>query len=90
MMTLQFEEGGTANGTGGCNDFSTTYEAGDNGSLTFGPILSTKMACEGVMELEQAYFDGLAAVQQFERPQGELILSSQDGKTRIVLMMPPK
>ena len=50
LLNLQFEEGGNANGEGGCNSFFATYQAGSDGSITFGPVGSTKMACPDFME----------------------------------------
>lgn len=50
-------------GSGGCNNFFTSYESTDDGSLTIaGPIGSTMMFCEGFMDAETAYFAALEAV----------------------------
>lgn len=89
-VTIQFEEGGSANGTGGCNDFSTTYEADMDGKMVFGPVASTKMMCDATIELENAYFQALAKVEKFAFEDYHLVLSSADGKTRVVFAMPPK
>lgn len=87
--TLQFEPGGKVNGTGGCNNFSATFQADYDGSMKLGPVLSTKMACEGSMTLENAYFNALSKVERFST-EGGLVLSSADGKTEMVFRMPPK
>jgi putative lipoprotein len=89
-MTLQFETETKANGTGGCNSFGADYQASKDGKLSFGPIMSTMMACENGMQLETAYLQALAKVQQFKVVQTKLTLSSNDGKTTLVLSMPPK
>ena len=88
-VTIQFEPGGKANGTGGCNNFSTTFQADYDGTMRFGPVVSTKMFCEGTMELESAYFEALSKVERFSTSDG-LVLSSADGQTQIVFQMPPK
>lgn len=90
QLTLQFEENGNANGQGGCNSFGTTFQATKDGKMAFGPVLSTKMACEGAMEMENAYLAALSKVQTFQRPQTSLVLASADGKTRLEYRMPPK
>jgi heat shock protein HslJ len=90
LLNLQFEEGSKANGEGGCNSFFADYQVSSDGKLSFGPIGSTKMACEPGMDLETAYFDALSRVQQFRTEQGKLTLSSTDGKTTLIYNMPPK
>jgi len=89
-MTLQFENGGQANGTGGCNSFGVTYQADYDGSLSFGPIASTRMFCEGMMEQENVYFEALSRVAQFRIAEGKLFMTSADGQTELVFTRPPK
>jgi copper homeostasis protein (lipoprotein) len=50
-------------GSGGCNRFSGTYEAGA-GTLTFGPLMSTRMACPG-LETETAFLKALEGTRRF-------------------------
>lgn len=89
-VTLQFEEGGQANGAGGCNNFRMTYSTGQDGKLAFGPIVSTKMACADWMDLESSYFQALSKTERFNTEDFQLKLSSADGKTVLVFHMPPK
>ena len=50
-------------GSGGCNNFFTAYESTDDGDLSIdGPIGSTMMFCEGLMDAETAYFAALETV----------------------------
>lgn len=89
-VTIQFEDGGKANGTGGCNDFFADYGAGENGKIKIGPVGSTKMACDTGMQQENAYFSALEKVERFEVANGRLRLFSADGSTEVVFRMPPK
>lgn len=89
-VTIQFSEDGSVNGTGGCNDFGTTYTLGADGKLEFGPVTSTKMACEQGMDIENAYFQALEKVERFSTENFRLVLSSADGKTSLTFRMPPK
>lgn len=90
QLTLQFEEGGKANGAGGCNSFFADYKVSSSGSLTFGGIGATKMACELGMDLDQDYFRALSQVEQFRTEDGKLTVSSADGKTTLIYNLPPK
>lgn len=69
---------GQASGSSGCNTFTGSYEAGDDGSLTFGPLASTMMACEEPqMAVETAYLGALDKVTSFV-VDGDLTLSGDD------------
>lgn len=64
--TLEFAESGGASGNGSCNRFSGTATiAGD--SLSFGPLMSTKMACveEALTNQETRYLASLGSAQRF-------------------------
>jgi heat shock protein HslJ len=78
-VTLQFEEGNQAGGSGGCNTFGAEYEVLD-GSLAFTQIISTEIACtaEGVMEQEQQYFQTLQNAGEFELTNGQLTIRYGD------------
>jgi heat shock protein HslJ len=53
------------NGTGGCNSFGGTY-ATEGDTISFGPIASTLMACEGpTMEQETVYLAALDGAQTY-------------------------
>jgi heat shock protein HslJ len=90
-LTLQFADGNTVSGSGGCNSFGGSYQAGADGKLSFGgPLISSQMACLQGMQLESAYFNALAKVQQFQLDGGRLTLASADGQTSLVFAMPPR
>ena len=54
---------GQVSGSGGCNNYFAGYESTDEGDLTIsGPIGSTMMFCEDLMDTETAYFGALETV----------------------------
>jgi len=64
--TLSFAESGRASGNGSCNRFSGTATiAGD--SLSFGPLLSTKMACveDALTNQETRYLASLGSARRY-------------------------
>lgn len=73
--TIQFDPAnGRAAGFAGCNRYSAEYTlAGD--SLTFGPAISTKMACADGDELERSYLATLPEIRSYERSDSTLTLS---------------
>ncbi len=89
-ITIQFTQDGQANGSGGCNSFGASYQASKDGKMKIDQIISTMMACQQGMQQEQDYFKALAKVQQFQVADGKLTMSSTDGKTVLVFIMPPK
>jgi len=81
-ITLQLGADGRASGRGGCNGYGGGYTlAGD--ALSFGPMMSTKMACAPeLMDREQRYFQTLAHVAHFAvADDGALLLTTADGQT---------
>jgi heat shock protein HslJ len=52
VFTLNFKADRNMSGTTDCNGFSASYEISADGSLTIGPLASTKMFCEGSQEQE--------------------------------------
>jgi heat shock protein HslJ/uncharacterized protein YraI len=74
-VTLQFGADGSASGTDGCNQFSTTYtQRGDRLTIQQ-PAASTLMACaEPVMTQATAYMAALAATTRYDATERELAL----------------
>jgi len=64
-----------ATGSGGCNRFSGTFEVGRT-RLTFGPLMSTKMACVS-METENAFFRALERTRGY-RVRGRVLELTDD------------
>jgi heat shock protein HslJ len=66
-ITAVFETDSNLAGSGGCNDYNTTYQV-DGRDITIGPIMSTQKACaqpEGVMEQEGLYLQALESAAGF-------------------------
>jgi len=67
-----------ANGTGGCNQVSGSYEV-DGSRLTLGPMIGTMMACEKGMETELGFTDALGKVSGWKIAGRELELTDAEG-----------
>jgi heat shock protein HslJ len=78
--TIAFDDQGSVTGTGGCNTFSGEVSI-EGSDLTFGPLASTQMACEGdVSDQEQAFFTALQGVTGYTIDnEGRLVLEGDDG-----------
>jgi heat shock protein HslJ len=76
-LTLQSSDG-RAFGNAGCNRYSGPYTlSGDQ--LTFGPAISTKMACNEGMEVETALLGMLGNVRSYTATGSSLTLSGDAG-----------
>jgi len=76
--TLIFTEDG-AGGFAGCNNFNADYTA-DATALSFGPIMTTMMACEQpVMDFETEYLTALASVASYTTDGKTLTLTDASG-----------
>lgn len=88
---LAFKADGKAIGSGGCNNFFSTYNHGPNdvagaGALSFGPIGATKKMCPPeIMNVEQAFFKTLGDTQGAESSHLSLMLTDKDGTPLITL-----
>ncbi|HEY5890733.1 MAG TPA: META domain-containing protein [Acidimicrobiia bacterium] len=67
LVTAEFNEDGSVSGSGGCNRYRATYQV-EKSSLSFGPAMSTRMACPdiGIMEQETRYFALLERVRSYK------------------------
>ncbi len=52
--SLRFAEGGDIAGTTGCNRFLGRYELAGATTLAIGPLATTRMACDGAAEAQEA------------------------------------
>ncbi len=78
-VTLRLDSASSrASGSAGCNRYSATYTlSGD--SLTFGPGMSTKMACPDGMEIESRFLTSLASFKTFLATDTTLVLGDATG-----------
>lgn len=82
---IEFGQDGKLSGNVGCNGFGGEYEVNGN-AITFGPIMSTKMFCEGpVGEQEATTLSVLFESATFALDDNTLTITSADGNSVIVL-----
>ncbi len=81
--TLVFEDG-RAGGNASCNSFGSEYTA-ENGKLTFAPIESTLMYCDGVMDQESAYLAALQEAAGYQISGGNLEILNANGQVTLIL-----
>jgi len=76
-VTIAFDKG-RASGKAACNSYGGGYQAGNDGSLSFGTFALTMMACaEPLMSLESAYMDALGKMTTFTV--GDSLVLTGDG-----------
>lgn len=92
IISLTFDTGGSATGTGSINDYSAPYHADPaKGTLTFGHIAATLMAGpEQCMADEATYFASLANVTGYKLTTGSLTLLDKDGRVLLTFTTPLK
>ncbi|MFC6154231.1 META domain-containing protein [Nocardioides yefusunii] len=81
-------EGGKMTGNGGVNTLNGTYDAPEDGKVSFSPVASTKMAGEPAAQAqEERFLSELAKVVNFEidDEDGELELKDDKDNTLVVL-----
>lgn len=77
-FTITLLTGQNATGKTDCNSFFSEYALGSDGVLSFGPIGSTKMACEGSQEA--VFTDAISKVSHYTfNKDGNLVLILADG-----------
>lgn len=76
-MTLASAET-RASGNAGCNRYSGPYTLSGSG-LTFGPAISTKMACNEGMDVETAFLGMLPNVTSYQATDSSLTLMGSSG-----------
>jgi heat shock protein HslJ len=81
-LTLRLEAEGRASGSAGCNGFSGSWQTRSRERIRFGPLVTTKMACDAAtMEQEQRFLAILAAVQGYSLyGDGSVSLIAADGR----------
>ena len=84
-ITLGFGGGQQLFGNATVNSFASNYEASDDGELSFGSIITTRMAGPAeMMELEAKIIDLLSKVEVYEVSGKNLTLKDGNGTTLLV------
>ncbi len=79
-ITMTFGPENAVSGSGGCNNYRTSYTTTGSGNLEFGPAAATLRACpEPEGSREGRFFIALDAVTTYRLDGGRLILSADDG-----------
>ena len=68
------KDGNKANGSGGCNNFFTSYTL-DGKNIKFGPVASTEMFCQSQMDTETAFFKAIGNTKTYRISGNFLYLS---------------
>jgi heat shock protein HslJ len=83
-VTAEFKDG-RIGGTSAVNQYGGPYTAGDDGSISFGDLVSTMMAGpEPDMKAEQTYLKLLAAAGEFRIEGDTLTLSDAQGNDSLI------
>lgn len=83
-ITAEFKDG-RIGGTSAVNRYGGPYTAGDDGSISFGDLVSTMMAGpEPDMKAEQIYLELLDQVEEFAIDGDELTLSAGAGNIALI------
>ena len=83
IMTFIVEED-RMHGYAGCNNFSSGYEQHDS-SVRFSRPISTKMYCDGKMEIEDHIFKVLDTISKIRNTNGQLELYSANESALITI-----
>lgn len=88
-VTIRFDAAeGHAGGYSGCNQYGAAYTIqGD--SISFQAAISTKMFCEGAMEVETALLGALERVTRFQVSDSTLTLFTSEGPVARFRVAPP-
>lgn len=79
-------EGETVSGNSGCNTFTGTFEAGDDGALELGTLATTNTECaEEVMTAEAEFLAALGSVDAYAVQSDTLTLSDAEGNELLSL-----
>lgn len=81
-FTITFSEDGRVSGTTDCNGFAGAYTLQEN-QISFGPLASTKMYCEGSQETD--FTSRLAEVQSLLFQDGRLVFELKLDSGQIIL-----
>ncbi len=80
-VTLNFQPGGQAGGSGGCNSYGGNYAVQGN-TISFSQIIQTMMACadQAVNDQESQFFKALQSSGQFQQSGDQLTIQYNNGQ----------
>ena len=82
-LTITFDDSTkTIYGFSGCNRYNARYTLSAD-TVTFGPAMSTRMACEGSDSLERTFLRTLSQMRHLSRSNSLLILSGEGTAIRL-------
>ncbi len=84
QITAIFKDDGTLSGSGGCNNYNTTYTT-DGNKIKIAPAASTMMACEeDVMAQEFQYFQALEITSVYSIQNNQLEFRDDAGAMQVL------
>lgn len=79
-ITMAFGPQNAVSGSGGCNNYRSSYTTTGSGKIDFGPAAATLRACPDPQGAREGrFFVALDAVNAYRLENGRLILSADDG-----------
>jgi heat shock protein HslJ len=86
-ITLAFETGNQAAGSGGCNSYGGAYQV-EGGALSFSSVASTLMACAdpAVNDQEGQYYQALQTAVKFELTGNQLVIWYDGGQKALTFV----
>jgi heat shock protein HslJ len=82
QLTANFGADGNLTGFAGCNDYNATYTVSGTDTIQFGPVASTRKACDqppGVMDQETQYLAALSTAATYTIDADQLEMRTADG-----------
>jgi heat shock protein HslJ len=89
-VTIGFASDGKVSGSGGCNNYTSTWKA-EGKTLAFTPAAATRRMCTapGVMAQEQAFFKALESVATMRVEADGLEMRTAQGELAVILARTP-
>lgn len=83
VVTIQFDDSGRVNGTGGCNSYAGPYEV-ERADISMGPFSTTLMGCPGAVGVQEtAYLAALQVTTNYAVDGDTLTFFNSEGETLI-------
>jgi heat shock protein HslJ len=89
-LTAMFGADGSLTGSAGCNNYTGSYESDGDGSISVGPLATTRMMCsdpEGIMEQEQEYLAALQSAATYRMDGTTMEMRTAEGSLAVTFQM---